>query len=97
MIDYDSFFALPPYEHFFRFSRGSKRVKRHLPKAKDSVERSSRPGLDYQIPCQDCTGIYIRESGRAYKTRLAEHKRNLRPANLAKVDGNNFNKKNGIG
>ena len=64
-----------------------------LPKAKDLVERSSRPGVVYQIPCRDCTGIYIGETGRAYKTRLAEHKRDLRPANLAKVDDNNFNKK----
>ena len=67
-----------------------------LPKAKDSVERSSRPGVVYQIPCRDCTGIYIRENGRAYKTRLAEHKRDLKPANLAKVDDNNFNKKTAL-
>ena len=57
------------------------------------MERSSRPGVIYQIPCRDCTGIYIGEIGRAYKTRLAEHKRDLRPANLEKVDDNNFNKK----
>ena len=43
--------------------------------------------------CQDCTGIYIGETGRAYKTRLAEHKRDLKPANLAKVNDNNLNKK----
>ena len=67
-------------------------LKDILPKAKDSVERSSRPDLIYQIPCRDCTGIYL-ETGRAHKTRLAEHKRDLRPANLAKVDDNNFNKK----
>ena len=30
-----------------------------LPKAKDSVERSSRPGVVYHIPCRDCTGIYL--------------------------------------
>ena len=46
---------------------------------------------------RDCNGIYIGETGRAYKTRLAEHKKDLKPANLAKVDDNNFNKKNGIG
>ena len=68
-------------------------LKDMLPKAKDSVERSSRPGVVHQIPCQDCTGIYIGETGWAYKTRLAEHKRDLRSANLAKVDDNNFNKK----
>ena len=70
-----------------------KTLKDILPKAKDSVERSSRPGVVYQIPCRDCTGIYIGETGRAYKTRLAEHKRDLRPENLAKVDDNNFDKK----
>ena len=66
-------------------------LKDMLPKAKDSVERSSRPGVVYQIPCRDCTGIYIGETGRVYKTRLAEHKRNFKPANLAKVDDSNFN------
>ena len=67
-----------------------------LPKAKDSVERSSRSGVVYQIPCRDCTGIYIGETGRVYKTRLAEHKRDLKPANLAKIDDKNFNKKTAL-
>ena len=66
-------------------------LERILPKVKDSVERSFRPGVVYQISCRDCTGIYIGETGRAYKTRLAEHNRDLRPANLAKVNDNNFN------
>ena len=57
------------------------------------MERSSRPAVVYQIPCRDCTGICIGKTGRAYKTRLAKHKRDLRPAILAKVDDNNFNKK----
>ena len=68
-------------------------LKGILRKAKDSVERSSTPGVVYQIPCRDCTGIYIGEIGRAYKTRMPEHKGDLRPANRAKVDDNNFNKK----
>ena len=71
-------------------------LKDILPKAKDSMERSSRHGVVYQISCRDCTGIYIGETRRAYKTKLAEHKRNLRPENLAKVDDNNFNKKTAL-
>ena len=71
-------------------------LKNILLKAKDLVERPSRFGVVYQIPCLDCTGIYIGETGRAYKTRLAEHKRDLRPENLAKVDDNNFNKKTAL-
>ena len=39
-------------------------LKDMLPKAKDSVERSSRPGVVYQIPCRDCTGIYWRKLGK---------------------------------
>ena len=72
-------------------------LKDTLPKAKDPVVRSSRPGVVYQIPHWDCSGIYIGETGQAYKTRLAEHKRDLKPAGLAKVDDNNFNKKNSTG
>ena len=56
------------------------------------MERSSRPGVVYQIPCRDCTGIYIGETGWAYITRLAENKENLKPANLAKVGDNNKKK-----
>ena len=36
------------------------------------------------------------ETGRAYKTRLAEHKKDLGLVNLAKVDDNNFNKKTAL-
>ena len=58
---------------------------KNLPKAKDSVERSFRHGIVYQIPCRDCTCIYIGETGRAYKIRFAENKRDLRLANLEKL------------
>ena len=67
-----------------------------LPKAKDSVESLSRSGVVYQIPCRNCTGIYIGETGRAYKTKSAEHKRDSSSASLAKVDGNNFNTKTAL-
>ena len=67
-----------------------------LPKAKDSVEKSSRPGVVYQIPYRDCTGVHIGETERAYKTRLAEHKRDLKSENMAKVNDNNFNKKRAL-
>ena len=96
MTNYDSFSHCHLTDIFFRYSRGSERVKRHFTKGKDLVEKSSRPGVGYHIPCRDCTDIYIGETGRAYKTRLAEHKRDLKPANLAKVNDNNFNKKTAL-
>ena len=64
-------------------------LKDTLPKVKDSVKRSSRPGVVYQISGRYCTGINIGKTGRTYKTKLADHKRDLRPANLAIVDKNN--------
>ena len=68
-------------------------LKDTLPKVKDSVKRSSRPGVVYQISGRYCTGINIGKTGRTYKTKLADHKRDLRPANLAIVDENNLKKK----
>ena len=41
-----------------------------LRKAKDVVERSSRPGVIYQIPCQDCTGICIGETGKGLQSKI---------------------------
>ena len=32
-------------------------------------------GVVYQIPCADCDHVYIGETGRPLKTRIAEHKR----------------------
>ena len=45
---------------------------------------------------QDCSALYIGEAGRNFKTRCAEHKRDLYPRNLAKIDDNNINKKNAL-
>ena len=42
-------------------------LKDILPKAKDLVKRVYRPGVVYQIPCRDRTGIYIGETGQAFK------------------------------
>lgn len=33
----------------------------------------------YKIPCNDCNGVYIGQTGRYLKTRIAEHKRSVRP------------------
>ena len=38
----------------------------------------------------------IGETGRNFKTRCAEHKRDLYPRNLAKIDDNNINKKTAL-
>ena len=70
-----------------------KTIKDILPSTKDRIESTRRQGAIYQIPCQDCSALYIGEIGRNFKTRCAEHKRNFYSRNLAKIDDNNINKK----
>ena len=39
-------------------------------------------GAIYKIPCKDCFGVYIGETGRCFNTRLSEHKRDLKSINM---------------
>ena len=59
-------------------------IKDILPSTKDRIEPTRRQGAIYQIPCQDCYALYIGETDRNFKTRCAEHKRDLYLNNLAK-------------
>ena len=39
-------------------------------------------GVVYLIPCSECSAVYIGETGRTLKERLAEHKRAVRMENV---------------
>ena len=79
------------------FSKNSKLFSKYiLPSTKDRIEPTQRQGAIYQIPCQDCSALYIGETGRNFKTRCAKHKRDLYPRNLAKIDDNNINRKTAL-
>ena len=54
-------------------------------------------GAIYKIPCKDCLNVYFGETSRCFITRLLEHKRDLKPINLAKLKEDHLNKKNCIG
>ena len=43
-----------------------------------------------------CMKYDSKKTGRNFKTRCAEHKRDLYPRNLAKIDDNNINKKTAL-
>ena len=49
-------------------------------------------GAIYKIPCKDCSNVYVGETGRCFNTRLSEHRRDLKPINLAKLK-DDLNKK----
>ena len=69
-----------------------------LPKIKDSVDEIYKRGAIYKIPCKDCSDVYayIGEMGRRFNTRLSEHKRDLKPINLAKLKEDDLNKKTAL-
>ena len=45
-----------------------------LPKLKNSVDAIYKGRTIYKISCKDCSGVYIRKTGRFFNTRLSEHK-----------------------
>ena len=67
-----------------------------LPKIKDSVDNIYKRGAIYKIPCKDCSNVYVGETGRCFNTRLSEHKRDLKPINLAKLKEDDLNKKTAL-
>ena len=44
-----------------------KTIKNILPTTKDFVDFNQRTGSIYQIPCKNCSGIYIGEISRSFK------------------------------
>ena len=50
-------------------------LKRSLMRVKSRHPEDKKKGVIYQIPCGDCDQLYIGESKRTLKIRMAEHKR----------------------
>ena len=44
----------------------------------------------YKIPCKDCSGVYIGETGRCFNTCLSEDKHNLKPIRVTKFSLRNI-------
>ena len=73
-----------------------KTIKDVLPKQKDKLDSNLRRGAVYKIPCKNCDGVYIGETGRNVTTRIKEHKRDLNPHNMAKLDEKELKKKSAL-
>ena len=54
--------------------RPHQNIRRILVHPKDKVEDSKKTDCVYQIPCKSCNDTYIGETGKAFGTRLEEHK-----------------------
>ena len=56
-----------------------------LPSLKDKINKFDQRGVVYKIPCLDCTGVYIGETGRSFKTRCKEHQSDVKPDIIAQL------------
>ena len=50
---------------------------------KDPVPMDQRKGVVYSVPCDGCSKVYIGQTGRSLKHRLAEHRRALKNGDVA--------------
>ena len=73
-----------------------KTIQNILPKIKNSVDEIYKRSAIYKIFCKDCSNVYIGETVRCFNTRLSEHKRDLKPINLAKLKEDDLNKKTAL-
>ena len=60
-------------------------IRQTLVNVKNRVPEE-KTGVVYEVPCCDCDHVYVGETGRTLKKRLAEHKQAVR----------RFDQKNGI-
>ena len=67
-------------------SRPYRTIRQTLVNVKNKIPDERKTGVIYEIPCQDCDCVYIGETGRTLKKRLAEHKQAVR----------RFDEKNGV-
>ena len=54
-------------------------IKQILRNLKHPTEPKQQSGVIYEIPCLDCDGIYIGETGWAFGTRCIEHTLDVNP------------------
>ena len=53
-------------------------TRKLLPSLKDPLDKSEKSCLVYQVPCRDCSFVYIGQTKHDLKSRLAEHKRAIK-------------------
>ena len=67
-----------------------------LPSLKDKIIKFDQLGAVYKIPCLDCTGVYIGETGQSLKTRCKEHQRDVKPDIIAQPTNEDLKKKSAL-
>lgn len=58
-------------------------LSKYFSNLKEKTPKDLQSGVIYKIPCLDCEGVYVGQTGRYLKTRITEHERSVRPVNFA--------------
>ena len=58
--------------------RPHRTLRQLLSKPKDNIETGKKTGVVYAIPCAECEGVYVGETGRSLCTRIKEHQTTVR-------------------
>ena len=66
------------------------------PSLKDKTNKFDQRGVVYKIPSLDCTGVYIGEIGRSFKTGRKEHQRDFKPDIIAQLTNEELKKKSAL-
>ena len=53
-------------------------IRKFLPSLKDPLDYSEKSCLVYQVPCRDCSFVYIGQTKRDLQSRLDEHKKAIK-------------------
>ena len=61
-------------------------MRQMLMKVKNPVQAEKKKGVVYEVPCQDCSKLYVGKTGRTLRKRISEHKQAVK----------RFDDKNGI-
>ena len=67
-----------------------------LPSFEDKINKIDQRGVVYKIPCLDCTGVYIGETGRSFKIQRKEHQRDVKPDIIAQLTNADLKKKSAL-
>ena len=53
-------------------------IGRFLPSLKDEINQNDKSNLVYEVPCQNCAFVYIKQTKRYLKSRIKEHQRAIK-------------------
>lgn len=68
--------------------KNRKTLRNLFSKTKDPLVRELKSNVCYKVQCKNCDNVYIGQTGRHVKTRMAEHRRDVTPK---KKNGNSSN------